>query len=165
MRVIFLIISFFFITYFSGCAQVLSPLAGEWGQLSKDRNNVAAIKPGTRVPDVTTKIGKPQRMEEGEDIYAGWQQWFYPTGSLLVYRGEVKSVQVTPMTETVAADLKKANKKGIELAFEEDKKENQKTEAEQREEHEKMMWGRDGKPKTAKKDGGFGEMEGLSYGK
>ncbi|GHV21726.1 hypothetical protein AGMMS49959_11320 [Planctomycetales bacterium] len=135
----------------SGCGgAIMSQFAGEWGQFSDDRNDVTAVRAGMRTTDILPKIGKPEKIEAGENVYAGWQEWIYPTGSLLVYRGEVKQVFAETRDAETMTKLAKANKKGFELGFESDKKENQKTKEEELAQQEKIMWGVNEKTKNSK---------------
>lgn len=88
-----------------GCSSV-SEIAGEWGKNSPDKDNVSAVKEGMDSTDVILKIGKPHEVSEGENLYAGWQEWTYPTGSLVVYRGKVQSVLAKQLTKEQLATLK-----------------------------------------------------------
>lgn len=150
----------------TGCGAIMSNFAGEWGQLSKDRNDVAAVKAGMRVSEVTNKIGKPERMEEGDNVYAGWQQWIYPTGYLLVYRGEVRQVYVKPRDAAVEAALAKANKKGFEFGFEDAKKSNIERDAADLKREQEELWGATRKvaknPYGAQSKFRDGALEGFS---
>jgi hypothetical protein len=74
----------------AGCGSLASQFAGEWGQSSHDRNDVTAARAGDRTTDVLPKLGKPEKIVDGENLYTGWKQWLYPIGSLLIYRGEVR---------------------------------------------------------------------------
>ena len=142
-----------------GCASIISPLAGEWGQLSKDRNDVAVIKKGTGVMDVIAKIGKPQHIADGENVYAGWQQWDYPTGTLLVYRGEVRMVSVKARTKEVEAELAKANAKGFDFGMHYNSKEAQKADAEELEREKEELWG----VRNRSKDNPYAKKADVNY--
>lgn len=95
----------------TGGCDAVSNLAGDWGENSKDKDDVSAIKPGMNSSDVVVKIGKAHKMVEGDLVYSGWQEWVYPTGSLVLYRGVVRQVNVKPLTSSQLAVLKNPDKK------------------------------------------------------
>jgi len=135
------------------CSDIATKLAGDWADNSPDKNMVSAAKKGMRANDIIVKIGKPQKVIEGDLVYAGWQEWVYPTGSLFLQRGEVRMIQARPLTKE---QLTKLKKEGIlpdavkNLSpLEGDAKENQKSELELAEENEEDKWKLDGfKPYT-----------------
>ncbi len=68
----------------------------DWAKFSKDKNNVNVIRKGWGQNQVLTKIGRPESLRKGNDLGAGWEEWVYPTGSVVFYRMEVVAVQVRP---------------------------------------------------------------------
>jgi hypothetical protein len=129
----------------TACGQLLAPLAGEWGQGSKYRNDVNAVTPGMTAGEVTVKIGAAQKINASDGVYVGWQEWVYPTGSVLMQRGKVHSVYALPATEEVIADLQAANQKKKfnwkEFGWEGDKKSVQERDAKESQEREDSIWG------------------------
>lgn len=110
----------------TGCGSVLSSLAGEWGDGSPDRGIVSAVKVGDNSSTVMNTIGQPQRVEYGEYVYEGWQEWIYETGSVFMYRGRVRQVHAKPLTEEQLLAVKQKNKllKAERLKLEGDKSSN-----------------------------------------
>lgn len=111
MRVCSLLVSLLLGVILLGGCDAASNLAGDWGEHSKSRGDVSAAEEGMSVSDVLLKLGKANEIEEGELIYEGWQEWKYPTGTLLIYRGVVRQVSVRPLTESQLAKLKNKDKK------------------------------------------------------
>lgn len=127
----------------AGCSSVMSSLAGEWGDSSPDRGMVSAVKVGDNSSTVMNAIGQPQRVEYGEYVYEGWQEWVYETGSVFMYRGRVRQVHAKPLTEEQLLAVKDKNKllKTERLKLEVDKASNAKLDHEQEQADDKWAFG------------------------
>ena len=45
---------------------------------------------GWPISAVMEKIGRPLHVAIGTGVYIGWEEWVYPTGSIFIYRQEVR---------------------------------------------------------------------------
>jgi len=86
---------------------------GDWAKYSKHKNDVSAVRKGWGINKVLTTVGKPEFMHKGEDIGAGWEEWVYPTGSVVFYRLEVVAVQVRPKDQPLENKPHKENPEDI----------------------------------------------------
>ena len=77
------------------------PMGNNW--LDGEPKDVLQARSGWTANDVLTKIGKPLYVIERRGVRTGWVEMVYPTGSIFVYRLEVKYVlsrsEGTPLPE------------------------------------------------------------------
>lgn len=91
-----------------GCGEYIG---GSWGQLSPHRNDVTKVKKGWAPRTVINYIGEPLHVDVGQNVGIGWQEWIYPTGSVVFYRMEVTAVHVRHQgNEQLAEQLRNAER-------------------------------------------------------
>ncbi len=66
-------------------------VADESWRMGKARD-VSLVEKTWRTTQVATQIGRPDYVIKGRDLHLGWEEWVYPTGSVFIYRMEVKHV-------------------------------------------------------------------------
>lgn len=86
----------------------LSGVGGEWGQFSPHRQDVRHVNQGMKTFEVLQLAGHAKEVVDGQNIYAGWQVWRYPTGDVYFYRGRVKRIYVKPLDTEEIAKIKAA---------------------------------------------------------
>lgn len=97
----------FLLAPLTGCDDYIG---GSWGQLSPDRNDVTKVEKGWNPRRVINRIGEPLHVDHGQNVGIGWQEWIYPTGSVVFYRMEVATVHVRHRgNEDLARQLREAD--------------------------------------------------------
>ncbi len=69
----------------------------EWAKYSSHKGDVSVVKKNVSPKDVLTIIGQPARINYGDGVGAGWEEWVYPTGSIFFYRMRVRMVESRPL--------------------------------------------------------------------